>query len=390
VRRVVLWLLRTFRPVQAFRDVTLVTRFDGVQEALSRHQDFSVRLFGSRMRETGADFFLGHDEEPPFRALRDAAAAAIGALGPDRPREIARRAARELVEARLVEGCGLDVVADLGEPVHLRLVEEWLGIPDPGSRVLLEWVQLVSYYVFNPLPTVANAGRAVAAGAKLRDYVSRSMQAPPEVGSVAAALLARRLPAGGLADTMVGLVAGALGPGPRLFPAIVDRLLRLRGSARSELCEAARKDDETRVRAYVVEAARLAPEPSLVIRACEGSHTIAGRPIAPGSTVVCLLDSALRDRRRFERPRRFHPGRCTEPLLHLGTGLHACIGRDAGLAAITAMTTELFSLAGLERAPGWRGRLRTGAPGTHPGQDYPKHLEVRFRADAERSRRGLA
>jgi hypothetical protein len=66
-----------------------------------------------------------------------------------------------------------------------------------------------------------------------------------------------------------------------------------------------------------------------------------------------------------------------------GHASHMCIGRDAGVAMLTGMALPLFALPGLRRVPGKAGRVRPGAVGEFPAQNYPQHLEVIFeRSDA--------
>ena len=66
------------------RRKVIVTRFLALRQMLGLPKNYSVRAYGSRMRETGADFFLGYDDGPQRDADREAALAAMKAADPDR------------------------------------------------------------------------------------------------------------------------------------------------------------------------------------------------------------------------------------------------------------------------------------------------------------------
>jgi cytochrome P450 len=388
-RRFAFWLLRNFRPVQRIGDKVFVTRFHDIREVLTRYSDFSVRKFGARMRETGGDFFLGRDEGPEYRSPREAAERALADAQPERVYEIALRAASEIVEQRAKAGDHFDLVEDLAEAIPVRLAEEYFGLTNPGGRALLEWVQLMSWYIFNPYPSREDRERAIEAGAELRDHVHRLidrrrvLNAPSS--SVVDRLLQSSFPPSAVETILIGLVAGTLGPPPRLFCNMVDRLLDLRGMRRRWLERAASEGNREQVQKYLLEAGRFGPDPSLIYRTCEKDAMFvpfgswrAGL-IEPGRTVVCWVESALMDGRAIPFPRVFWPGRHESHLMLFGYGRHFCMGKDIGLAMLTGMAIPLFRLPGLRRARGRSGRLSNGAIGVFPDQNYPRHLLVRFK-----------
>jgi cytochrome P450 len=389
VRRFLFWLLRNFRPVHRFGDKVFVTRFADVQEVLRRHADFSVRKFGVRMRETGGDFFLGRDDGREYHDPRVAAEAAINASEPGRVYEIALRAAAEVVEQRAKAGDHLDVVEDLAEVIPVRVAGEYFGLTNPGERTLLKWVQLMSWYIFNPYPSADDRAKAIEAGAELRDHVHRLVERRRTLrmpsSSVLDCLLRTRLAPTSIETILIGLVAGTLGPPPRLFANMVDRLLSLGPLRRRWLQRAAVEGNRKQVKAYLLEAGRFGPDPSLISRTCEKDGIFVpharwrGEPIEAGRTVLCWIESALMDGRAIPFPRVFWPGRSELHQMLFGYGRHFCLGRDIGLGMLTGMAVPLFGLEGLRRARGRHGRLHNGEIGKLPDQNYPRHLFVRFK-----------
>ena len=194
--------------------------------------------------------------------------------------------------------------------------------------------------------------------------------------------MASRLPDEQVARTITGLVAGSLGPPPRLFAKAVDRLLDLVGDDRIRLQQAAKDGNDRVVENFLLEGGRFAPDPSMLYRSCElTGTTLHGYPIEAGDTVVGFVDSALMDGRSIYRPREFRLDRIGEHAderMLFGHGIHWCIGRDVGVATLVGMVRPLFALDRLHRAWGRRGMIQSGPRGEHPAQDYPQHLLVAF------------
>jgi len=390
IQRAALALLRRFAPVLRWRDLAIVTRLDDVRAVLADHGVFSVRRYGVRMRETAGDFLLGHDDLQHERErVLAGQALSVPCLVQPQVFNLARTLADAVVQSRVSAGDTLDVVKELADTIPVQVVETCLGVPNPGGRRLLEWVQDMSWYIFNPLASEADRERGVRAGKLLREHVDRLIlqmkESPP--GAASNALEGLFLSGAGdevVAATICGLVAGALGPPPRQFVRAVDRLLDLKGNARERLHLAASGRDELTLTRFLQEASRFGPEPSIIYRTCEEDHAIDGRKIAAGTLVLCMIGSALMDDRPgpIERPEEFRLGRDPTHQMIFGHGLHACIGQAIGLQLLAGMAQPLFALSGLRRVSGHAGRIRYGKIGTYPAQNYPQHLLVSYERKA--------
>ena len=119
------------------------------------------------------------------------------------------------------------------------------GLTDPGERKLLEWVQEMSWYIFNPYPSADDRARGIQAGGKLRDHVRRLVErrrptrTPSTVLDWLLGVRSTASSARTVETILIGLVAGTLGPPPRLFVNMVDRLLSLGPLRRRRLERAA-------------------------------------------------------------------------------------------------------------------------------------------------------
>lgn len=396
VRRWLFSALRRFAPVLRIRDTVIVTRLDDVQAVLSHNEVFSVRRFGVRMRETAGDFFLGHDDDAAYRSDKDAARQVMTALDARWPAQVftlALKRAQAVIQARAGAGNHLDVVKDLADEVPVRVVEDYFGVSNPGGRTLLEWVQHMSWYIFNPLAREDDRERGVLAGKQLREHVDRLIASSARRRGTAPArnvldgLVLLAAP-DAVARTICGLVAGTLGPPPRQFARAIDRLLLMPPDAFARVQAAAAACDVVRLVQYIREASRFAPEPSIIYRTCEHDWRVNGTAIAAGRTVLCVIESALMDGRpdQVPRPTVLDPDRHPGQQMIFGYGLHACMGEAIGLQLLAGMAMPLLALPGLRRARGGAGRLRFGEVGRYPDENYPQHLLVCY----ERGKSGLA
>ncbi|HTO08703.1 MAG TPA: hypothetical protein VMR86_16775 [Myxococcota bacterium] len=391
VRRALYGVLRRWFPVLRIRNTVWVSGLEDVRDVLGRPDDFSVRAYGVRMRETAGDFLLGHDDaqHAEDRALAQRVMHEIDEAGPGRVHELALALAGKVIEARIAAGDHLDVVKDLADTIPVAVASDYFGIPDPGGRRLLEWVQDMSWYIFNPLASDADRERGIRAGRQLREHVYRSTHVHrPEspTANVLDGLILSRADVDVVVRTLCGLIAGSLGPPPRQFVKAVDHLLDLEGAARAKLHDAAVAGNATAVGQFVREASRLAPDPSLLYRTCERHTSLGEHALEPGRIVVCLIESALLDERAIQRPLDLRIDRQAGEQMMFGYGPHACLGEGMGMELLMGMALPLFALPGLRRADGAAGRVQAGELGTYPAQNYPQHLMVTYEPKPASSR----
>ena len=100
-----------------------------------------------------------------------------------------------------------------------------------------------------------------------------------------------------------------------------------------------------------------------------------GRPVKgnPGDIVFCCCVGARREAEYFPEPDSVRIDRPIDSYVHYGMGSHACLGREASGAALTAMLRVVGRLENLRRAPGPQGRLKK--------IQRPGGLDVYMRAD---------
>lgn len=375
--------------------LVFVTRLDDVKTVLRNGKIFSVDVYDERMRAATNPFFLGLGPGEPYQAEREIGRKGVG-TDLSRTLSCAQPLSCALVAAASKRPTHtLDVISELLHPVLTANLECFFGVPDTGDERVQEWLQTLSYYIFNFWvggPYRAAAAEAGAAlGQHLRDTVTKRAHLSLPIDDAVARMLAVNNDRPLIARTLAGLIAGATGPMTVLFPAIVDQLLDLPAAQRRRLRDACRLPDKAgdeTVVSYVREAARLAPAPPLIFRHAATAYAFCGGEknatlIERGAFVVTAPILANLDASRFERPGEFDPdrsyveGSAGEPLI-FGWGQHACLGKYMGLLLLTEMVKALFAWD-VRRVAGPAGQPTKGPAGAIPEGDYAQRFIVEIR-----------
>ena len=351
---------------------TVVLGHADCRDVLERHDVFRVRYL-ERMETVSGPFILGWDPDdgPRYEIEHGWLTAAVHRGDGER---LAERA-RAIAEARVAEGRargGLDVVADLADPVIDDAIGAWFGVRTAQPTQRLDWARSAFYGVFlNAMKVPAVLERARAGADRLRAQIAAAAEdCAPGDADVLARLLASQEPDRGLdrdaaVRNLTGLVTAWVPQVSRLLPAALDTLLDREPELRAAQA-AARDGDVARVGAYLWEAARFRCTNPLLPRRAVVEHTLpSGRTISAGANVAAILQAAMMDPDAVDDPRRFVAGRPDAVYLHFGGGLHRCFGEHAARVQLGEAATALLACDGLRRA----GRVRWTGP-------FPSGLRV--------------
>jgi cytochrome P450 len=352
----------------------LVLSHGDCREVLDRHDTFRVPYL-SRMKRVSGPFILGWDpaDTPRYEIERRWLDAAVFRADVQRLDE----RARALAEHRVAEGRrrgGLDVVADLVDPVIDDAIGSWFGVAAQPPAPRLDWARAAFYGVFLNFAAVPVVTARAQAGARaLSEHIAAAADGrAPGDADVLSRLLASEVPARELdrdavVRNLVGLITAWVPQVSRVLPLALDALFDRERELR-EAQQAARDGDVTRVGDYVWEAARFRCTNPLLPRRSAAAHTLpSGKTVPAGTTVFAMLQAAMMDPDALDDPRRFVAGRPADVYLHFGSGLHRCFGEHAARAQLAEAATALLACDGLRRA----GRVRWEGP-------YPVGLKVRF------------
>ena len=368
----------------------VVLRYDEVREVLSKNTDFPVD-WGGRMIEVtqGRNFVLGMPEDGAYRLSYKQLAEAF-------PREdvaehVADPAAKIAAEILAGKAGGnppvFDAIEELIAAVPTRLCESYYGIRVENTALFANWTLAISSYLFGPSASDSGTALARSAAAELRKAIRGSIadarQHPkndPKQGKALQRLIAM-LPASEdevIHAQLFGMVMGFVPTNVLAGGNILETLLR-----NPEFMEraraAAQADDDDLLWRCLRETLRFRHINPGPWRVCPNGYTFgAGGPreirIAGDSMVLAIIQSAMFDPRRIERPDVFDPQRRDEDYMVFGFGQHWCLGAYIAQAQLTQTFKPLLKMQRLQAVD--NPAVRT----TRFNDLFPLHLKVRFTA----------
>jgi cytochrome P450 len=378
-------VLRRVKPIFLHKNTALVTRFEDVQEVLSRDDVFQV-TYQEKMEVigNGPNFFLGMQNSPEYERDQSHMRSVMrredlnGRIIP-----FIAKTAESMVSAAAGK---LEVVSQLTRVVPTRFVIDYFGCTPPSETELATWATAMFQYLFTDVkndPVVGAAARAAAAKSRamLDQSIARHKAQSSQIDDVITRCLALQKVAmpnmddAGIRSNLLGLLIGAIPTTSKCCAQALDELLK-RPQALAAAQQAAQANDDALVSRYVFEALRFNPNNPGVVRLAAEDYTVAKNTIRAtkiprGATVVALTQSAMFDEKIVDSPNDFRTDRPAYIYMHYGYGLHTCFGQYINQAQIPGILKPLLRRKNLRRADSDAGKLRYTGP-------FPSSLNVAF------------
>lgn len=360
-------LLRKLQPILETKSFTLVTRFDDVEEVLSRNAVFTVKPYVPKMDPSLGVFMLDRDDtvynqrdKGIMRALiQQSDMAGVGALAAKFARDEIGRAA----------GAPFDVVANLSRKVPVSITGAYFGFPGPDLETMLRWSYWTQYDMFHNLTDNAIVhAHSVDAGQSMHRYVledllpsrTKEVEASPDAfDDIVSRLIKLQTPDSIGFDVVrrVVNICGLLIGGVETSSAAIAQSLNQLFDRPEQLAKAqaaARANDQATVYRYWREALRFQPINPFVLRRCVQDYTVAASQsrahlVKAGSLVLASTTSAMHDESVVPNASAFDVDRPDYHYLHYGYGHHLCLGNQVADAQCAAIMTELLKQPGLRR-----------------------------------------
>jgi cytochrome P450 len=377
-------LLRQLAPVLVVGNTALVTRYEDVQEVLSREAVFRVTY--TQKMETigdGANFFLGMQNSPEYE--RDQSHMRTVIRRQDLAGQIQPFVAKTAEDLVSSSGGRIDVVP-LGRVVPIQLIATYFGCPAASEDDLARWSTVMFQYLFTDQqndPAVGARARdaAVEARAWLDQVIAERKKKDAGQDDVVGRCLAlQRAGAPGMDDVgirnnLLGLIIGAIPTTSKCCAQVLDVLLK-RPDTLEEAQQAARTDNDALVAQYVFEALRFNPNNPGVFRLAAEDYTVAkgkmhATTIPRGTSVIAATQSAMFDETFVDAPNEFRIGRPDYGYMHFGYGLHTCFGQYINRVQIPGILKPLLKRNALRRADDVAGQLQYDG-------SFPRSLTVVF------------
>lgn len=374
--RLITGLVRNTNSVVKLGSSVFLLRAEHVRDVLERATVFEIGEPNGRKMLHGP-FLLGMDEMwQRYRIDRPLLASILGELSPAYVAVNDR--ACDVAFTRIREARQIDVVSEFVEPVVVALAKDFYGLKSPKqSKVIAADCpdQLLGYYLRVVGSVIAFRSPAPFGRQKIAERVSKELAAhltdviderkktidpiapsPTVIDHLILHARASSLDDAWIHANLAGLVLAGSTALVKALCHTIHQLLQgeMGGSGKAPLKDAIAAEsygNAERVAQVVWEALRHNPTFPLISRYCPGPDlaTVAlessdQTPIAPGTTVVPVLISAMFDELAMEHPEDFRAGRDTAEYLHFGYGTHQCLGTWMASQTLVAMVRRLLRL----------------------------------------------
>lgn len=270
-------------------------------------------------------------------------------IAPLRPRAVANLHAfiADFVSNRLaalLAGGKFDAVGDYAGVTAASTVCHLFGIPLSHATAILDYV-----YQITRLDPAQGGVDLASFFVKLKQFILPPIEARRAQGAEGGNALidgliqyrteeGRALGDEEIADQLVCVMIGGL-----------ESVAKVTGQGLMELWKrpdqlaAIRADLAVNVPIAVNEIVRFCAPAQYTFRTAHKDVEIAGCSIRAGQRVACLLHSASRDEREFDRPDDFIWNRKIPRVISFGLGQHHCIGKHLALLEVQVLLTEFLS-----------------------------------------------
>lgn len=355
-------ILRNTRPnlVSPNKGPVFITRFRDVQEALSRPEIFNI-TYAPMIDPSVGPFMLGRDDTTINQ--RDKGIMRSLMQREDLPgiRESVAAIVNESVDKQMQDR-KIEVVNTISRWVPLKLTGEYFGFPGPNMEAMFRWSRATQYDMFHNLDNDPEVHQDnIDAGQEMKVYLRtlvlqrrEELKQNPDMDDILSRLLKSHFPDAIHFDEeriIVNIMGILVGGGETTSQAIVQILDQLfkRPKILEQAVVAAKMDDNDLVYQYCWEALRFSPINPFVVRHCVSDYKIASgtlrsAKIKAGATVLVSTRSAMRDGREIPAASQFCIDRPAHHYMHLGYGLHTCLGDQVSRVQIPETVKRLLKL----------------------------------------------
>jgi len=327
----------------------------------ARHSDANAvlrdknlgRIFSPRQPETDwFDFNWLHadsilDSEPPkhtrLKSLISKAfnPTTIRALKPDVER--LTNGLLDAAEARLRDEGEFDLIADVSEPLPVKVIAFMLGFPEQDEHLLRPWSQAI-VKMYEVSPTEQHRADARAASSEFADYVRNLMvERKKNPGADLISVLASVEDAGQtltehelIATCVLLLNAGHEASVNGFGNGAVAAL------ERPDTIRALREDPRGVAPTAIEEFLRFDSPLQLFERTATSDTEIGGVIVKRGQKIAALLGSANRDDDVFDNATTMDLTRPRNPHIGFGAGIHFCIGAPLARLELNVLLPAVF------------------------------------------------
>jgi cytochrome P450 len=362
-------LIRRVRPNLALGAAgpVFVTRFPDVQEALSRPDIFNV-TYAPMMDPSVGPYMLGRDCTEINQRDKGIMRAFMRMEDLPAIRQKVRSLANASVEKQLYTQNQIEVVGTLSRLVPIQLTGEYFGFPGPDLASMFRWSRATQYDMFHNLDNDPKVHQDnIDAGQEMRAYLTQLLPQRREqlkngapLDDVFSRLLKSHFDDSiGFGDeriitNMMGTLVGGIETTSAAIVQLLDQLFK-RPKILKEAIDVANNNDDHLMYRYCWEALRFNPVNPFVVRHCRTDYRIAkgslrAATIKAGRTVLISTRSAMRDGLQLPAPSGFAIDRPESVYMHLGYGMHTCLGDQISRIQVPEIVRRILQIPGVRPA----------------------------------------
>lgn len=343
-----------------------ITRFNDVQEALSRPEVFRV-VYAPMMDPSVGPFMLGRDDT----TINQRDKGIMRSLMQREDLPAIRSKVAKLVDTAVNEQLdkkSIEVVSTISRRVPVQLTGEYFGFPGPDEASMFRWSRATQYDMFhnqdnNPKIHQDN----IEAGHEMKAYLDnllpkkrKAIEEDPELDDILARLLkskfvdAIHFDDSRIVTNIMGTLVGGVETTSQAIVQILDQLFK-RPEILKQAKQIAKQGDDQLMYQYCWEALRFNPINPFVMRKCAQDYKIASgslrsTTIKAGAIVLISGRSAMRDGRQVPCANDFCIDRPAYHYMHMGYGEHTCLGDQVARVEIPEIVKRILLLPNVRPA----------------------------------------
>ena len=361
-----------------------VTRFNDVQEALSRPDIFRV-TYAPMMDPSVGPFMLGRDCTTINERDKGIMRSLLRKEDLPRVRETVARLTKAQIEANYANR-KFNVVSEISRMVPVMLTGEYFGFPGPDTDTMKAWSRATQYDMFHNLDSNEQIHQDnIEAGKQMHEYLRQmlperreQLKTNPDMDDTVSRLLRSHFVESIEFDeqrtmsNIMGLLVGGVETTSQAIVQILEQLFA-RPNELAGAIEAAKADDDKLMYQYCWEALRFNPINPFVVRKASQDYRIASgtfrsKVIKKDSIVLISGRSAMRDGRQVPVADSFCLDRPAYHYMHMGYGEHTCLGDNISRVQVPEIVKHLLLLP----------NVRQVAEADFEGGPFPERYEIAF------------
>ena len=379
-------IIRNSRPnlVTPKNGPVFITRFRDVQEALERPEIFNV-TYAPMMDPSVGPYMLGRD----CTTINQRDKGIMRSLMQREDLPGIRSTVAALVDCAVKsheQNRKIEVVSSVSRWVPVKLTGEYFGFPGPDLEAMFRWSRATQFDMFHNLdddPAIHQEN--IDAGTEMHAYLKvlipqrrKALQENPQLDDILSRLLKSEFPEeihfdeARIGANIMGTLVGGVETSSQAIVQILDELFKRPHELRGAI-DAAMKGDDDLVYRYCWEALRFNPINPFVVRRCVSDYRIASgtlrSALIPAGSIVCISSrSAMRDGREIPVASQFCIDRPDYHYMHLGYGMHTCLGDQVSRVQIPEIVKHLLKLPNIRPA----GKI------DYQGGPFPEEYTLEF------------